>query len=1275
MDPRSSLANWDGSRSTSSQTGLRHRTLLFPSPSVQSSEPLSQYLNVIDTTFESAKDGLKPATKETSNLPRNLSPNFTSRQSGGFIGQERVTSSNWIYTGSQNTSPSSSFSSLMGAMSFSITPMKQIQSDNRTIQTGPSVGMNGAGVRTNEGHGGSLPQPLSAPYLSSTFSTRLSTPPTYPNHAESLFTPPGTTLSADSLFTPPPSPDIATFNVKSPRQKKTVYRMSHVLVPSLPKNLTRAHYLKLPDFQFDPLSSSSITDNNYASTSTCGPFPTPQTTLADSMNQASTSNHNTPYPSASELGVDHAMIIRRRKKPEHLRHGITYLADPDFEDEMEDGVYESSLGARKQNESSSKLRKIGESSSTPSKKKWKGFLEKKKDKDLEARRISKTPARTPPRLFSPPTDSPLFSPELNADCDIVHADFSRTTETSLSSSTNAVASLRRSQPTARSNVVEFELPLSWLSRGSNDYPYHATALNTRFARKSSISRGRGNPIAIARKSTSSKGELKWSPSWTIRPLRRHCSDSEEDEVLTHGLRPISKIKPVRLTRAGSSSLSGTIPSSMPSEETAKKRFQKGPPEVMRVTTLPSPTPVQSRASSRSLVEANETSRQLPSDKGKAKQHMASDFSASYSPEDQTSRFPCLYDDEQPHPSAPFLSQQQAGLNVFQRPDFPLLAEGHIRPADTRDEALPTFAQPPSPPHHTFTNQDVKDTPPIHDYVGLENNLGEYPFDNPVPRLGLDLSFGDLAFIQVEDGTDLLPNPLLRRNEQGGCGTIDPSVFASIPDILSPRELVDDGDESENSIVPQAEPQHVFYEGSKLPPRSVSRVISVQARPRPVSVVSIPIPASLQNTYSDLEQEGDDEKSPIETRNTEDDYPIVAGPSLCTPFPFLDGSTSYDDDEYESSDSSEDGIYVDPSSANEKDEENTVDISLTLENQDEERGPYAKIYNMMPPRDAVPARGQQWPKGDRELFCHQCRARSNRVHVSCGNYECTKHWCIKCLVTRYEDGTFSFLKTVMIFECPRCHDYCTCDVCSRRRGEEYVPLRSDKRFSKGEKSLDSKGKATARRRLGGKTNLPSIETTDATDEPLQYWGPVYDLECTHPIAKCFVLNGDSDSRVLAQPLAPPRKRRKRKKRVMFLGSLQPGWKKPSKQTSDVSPVNTDIRKRYYVGRRPPPIVPDDGEDSPLTDLEDDSEGERKYGNFWHSESNDEDTSNNDTEDHFEREKRYLSRNSKERNSEATYDDHGLPTSFNPDSTPLEDHVVASVVQSALGSIGVQSYCAL
>ncbi|KAH9011690.1 hypothetical protein EDB85DRAFT_1101445 [Lactarius pseudohatsudake] len=79
------------------------------------------------------------------------------------------------------------------------------------------------------------------------------------------------------------------------------------------------------------------------------------------------------------------------------------------------------------------------------------------------------------------------------------------------------------------------------------------------------------------------------------------------------------------------------------------------------------------------------------------------------------------------------------------------------------------------------------------------------------------------------------------------------------------------------------------------------------------------------------------------------------------------------------------------------------------------------------------------------FCHHCRSTTRRPKMRCTlikastEKRCRNLFCDRCIEKRYPQLTFD--RAVEDFECPACCNYCNCSLCSRKRGEAYIPERN------------------------------------------------------------------------------------------------------------------------------------------------------------------------------------------------------------------------------------------
>ncbi|KAJ8495406.1 hypothetical protein ONZ45_g12869 [Pleurotus djamor] len=84
------------------------------------------------------------------------------------------------------------------------------------------------------------------------------------------------------------------------------------------------------------------------------------------------------------------------------------------------------------------------------------------------------------------------------------------------------------------------------------------------------------------------------------------------------------------------------------------------------------------------------------------------------------------------------------------------------------------------------------------------------------------------------------------------------------------------------------------------------------------------------------------------------------------------------------------------------------------------------------------RSFDWPSGDPNIFCHQCRNKTGLLATSCS---CEKRYCIKCIMLRYDDQVYAFDASESNKPCPACMDICNCTSCCSRRKETYVSAKT------------------------------------------------------------------------------------------------------------------------------------------------------------------------------------------------------------------------------------------
>jgi hypothetical protein len=166
-----------------------------------------------------------------------------------------------------------------------------------------------------------------------------------------------------------------------------------------------------------------------------------------------------------------------------------------------------------------------------------------------------------------------------------------------------------------------------------------------------------------------------------------------------------------------------------------------------------------------------------------------------------------------------------------------------------------------------------------------------------------------------------------------------------------------------------------------------------------------------------------------------------------------------------------------------------------------------------------------------------------------------------------------------FECPNCKDRCTCDICTRKRGEVYVPLRRNREHSLRAASVVVRPRRTVQPpvqtpSLRQLIPLPSPEPVENTDN-FSFWGSIYDMNGS----KIAVGFADEDNEVVVANAVEGYKRSKVAESVseddlpasrIFVGAYQPSWGLGS------SPIIKDLKR----GRRPRRINDEDVGDTEL-----------------------------------------------------------------------------------------------
>ncbi|KAJ7111177.1 hypothetical protein C8R43DRAFT_1041759 [Mycena crocata] len=191
-------------------------------------------------------------------------------------------------------------------------------------------------------------------------------------------------------------------------------------------------------------------------------------------------------------------------------------------------------------------------------------------------------------------------------------------------------------------------------------------------------------------------------------------------------------------------------------------------------------------------------------------------------------------------------------------------------------------------------------------------------------------------------------------------------------------------------------------------------------------------------------------------------------------------------------------------------------------------------------------GPPWPSSDLNIFCHHCRRRSNKATMTFD--ECEHSYCIRCIMLKYPPGTVPFQLQAPMAECPRCNDFCACDVCTNRRGEVYMRERAPRA---PRLELAPRFPAGPRER----PRHPSLERMELI-QPATYYATMYDRNGA-PIGSTFLGADGDETTILARPI---------KRRRVFIGSVPESWNLGPEPTVFIEPEkNRRLESaRYYVG---------------------------------------------------------------------------------------------------------------
>ncbi|KAJ7708242.1 hypothetical protein B0H17DRAFT_453140 [Mycena rosella] len=207
-------------------------------------------------------------------------------------------------------------------------------------------------------------------------------------------------------------------------------------------------------------------------------------------------------------------------------------------------------------------------------------------------------------------------------------------------------------------------------------------------------------------------------------------------------------------------------------------------------------------------------------------------------------------------------------------------------------------------------------------------------------------------------------------------------------------------------------------------------------------------------------------------------------------------------------------------------------------------------------------GPPWPLGDGEAFCHQCRRTVRTMTMTYD--ECKHTFCVRCVMLKYDPGTVAFELSPSPDDCPRCSGICSCDTCTRRRGEVYAPLRP-----KAPPEPRPSGPLLPRTARASRVQPRDLSLERMVINPVKHFANMYDHNGVR-IARTFTGEDGNDQVVVACHANSPR---------IFIGAVQDEWNLGPKHIATIEPTpvlprrpREGARRRYYIGKEKPLHLP-------------------------------------------------------------------------------------------------------
>ncbi|KAJ7240408.1 hypothetical protein B0H12DRAFT_1134800 [Mycena haematopus] len=430
----------------------------------------------------------------------------------------------------------------------------------------------------------------------------------------------------------------------------------------------------------------------------------------------------------------------------------------------------------------------------------------------------------------------------------------------------------------------------------------------------------------------------------------------------------------------------------------------------------------------------------------------------------------------------------------------------------------------SPIHQNVYNPEFGSSPPrIYGMKTSPEGLDYYPTAPAMP------GYISTSFIHASDSELPPPVPSLFTipDEPYGDGTVDPSMLMGgtmVPDMMEPY-----GREPETEDLDEPGEEEGSYENIEeavqvASPFSLSSSTASSSSIAPAAPQSSPLMLRASR------------RAPVQRRVPDD---MVATDLLDSDATSSSSSSAYIEDRPPSPKSASNPKTAKPKPAAVKRRMLKAAVDDTVVPASHNADPFYRYV------------GPPWPPGDPDPFCHQCRRKTKRLSMRFD--DCPHTYCVGCIMTKYEPNTVPFEPTSSSTNCAKCNDICSCDNCTRGRGEEYQFARSAKPRAK----LAPRAPLAVTRPQRNQYKF----LDDMVIEPTTYHSILYDLTGA-PIARTFFGADGNTNFVVAQP---------RRRRREFIGVVHESWRSlgPDPVVYVDPPLlgkrkRNGAKKRLYIG---------------------------------------------------------------------------------------------------------------